>query len=68
MVKYENECCGCAVPGYPCLGDACKLRRVPHFYCDECKEETTLYEFDGKQLCASCVLKKLPIVEGSDFV
>lgn len=39
MIVYENECCGCAVPGYPCIGDACSLTHVPHIYCDICGEE-----------------------------
>ena len=28
MITYENECCGCAVPAYPCMGDACPNRHV----------------------------------------
>lgn len=20
MITYENECCGCSVPAYPCMG------------------------------------------------
>jgi len=59
MVKYENECCDCAVPAYPCLGSSCPNRHVPHYYCDECKDETNLYEFDGKELCIDCIEKKL---------
>lgn len=59
MIKYENDCCGCAVPGYPCLGDACRLRHAPHIYCDECGEEL----YDGEEeynldqeyhLCDNC--------------
>ena len=23
MITYEDECCGCATPAYPCMGDAC---------------------------------------------
>ena len=68
MVRYENECCGCATPAYPCRGSACPLRNVPHYYCDnpECRAEGTLYEYEGGQLCSECLLKKLPIVEGSE--
>lgn len=36
MKVYENRCCNCAVPGYPCKGDACELRKVPMFLCDGC--------------------------------
>ena len=31
MVKYENDCIGCAAPGYPCLGESCRYRNVKHF-------------------------------------
>ena len=65
MVIYENECCGCAVPPYPCLGDSCKLRHVPHLYCDKCKEEAeTLYRTEKGQLCAKCVLERYEKVGG----
>lgn len=55
---YENECCDCAVPAYPCLGSACSNRHVPHLYCDKCKEEVeALYETENGQLCAKCVME-----------
>lgn len=58
MIVYENECCGCAVPSYPCMGDACPNRNVPHYYCDKCDEEVEeLYETEDGELCAECVLK-----------
>lgn len=63
MKRVENDCCGCAVPAYPCMGDACPLRRVTHYYCDKCKEETTLYHFDDKELCIDCIAEKLEVVE-----
>ena len=57
-VVYEDECCGCAVPAYPCMGDACPNRNVPHLFCDSCKDEVNeLYETENGQLCAECVLK-----------
>ncbi len=59
MVKYEDECVGCRSLGLPCHGDSCRNRNVPHFYCDECGEENELYEFDGKELCISCIENKL---------
>lgn len=60
-VKYENDCCGCAVPGYPCTGEH---KKVPHLYCDDCKkEQDELYELDGKELCGDCVLKRLDKVK-----
>lgn len=62
MVMYRNECCGCAVPGYPCLGDLCSLRRVPYWACDDCgalSDDVDIYDFDGKDLCLDCVADRL---------
>lgn len=57
---YENECCGCATPAYPCMGNNCPRRNVPHLYCDECKDDVEeLYKLDGKELCADCALERL---------
>ena len=64
MIEYENECCDCAVPAYPCRGPSCPNRRVPHYYCDECGEESTTYEFDGEELCLECIEKRLQKVKG----
>lgn len=49
MIVFENHCCDCAVPGYPCLGSACPLRNVPVHYCDKCGAE--IREGD---LCEEC--------------
>ena len=59
MVEYENDCVGC---GFPCRSD-CRYLHVAHCYCDKCGEEETLYEFDGEQLCADCVLESLRKVD-----
>lgn len=64
MMKIENECVNC---GLPCLGSSCPNRQVKHFYCDKCGEEETLYCLDGQELCATCVLEALDIVEGSEW-
>lgn len=60
MVKYENHCCGCAVPAYPCEGASCSLRSVPVHYCDKCGEELTddIYDVDGEELCEDCLKEK----------
>lgn len=56
MVRYENHCCDCAAPGYPCLGNACSLRRVEVHYCDHCKDEIEeIYDVDGEELCEECL-------------
>lgn len=64
-IRYENDCCGCAVPAYPCLGDSCPLRHQKHFYCDKCgSEEDKLYiGVSGKELCSQCALDELETIE-----
>ncbi len=66
MKKILNDCCGCAVPPYPC-NPSCPLKAVTHFYCDKCKEETKLYEYNGGEYCIDCIEKMLDVVEGSDI-
>jgi hypothetical protein len=60
----ENECVDC---GFPCLGNVCPHRNVTRFYCDRCGEETTLYHYDGEELCIECIKEDLGVVEGSDI-
>lgn len=57
MLKVEDRCCGCAAPGYPCVGNACPFKRARIYYCDKCGEEITdeVYEVDGKDLCEDCL-------------
>lgn len=63
MKRYENRCCNCATPAYPCLGENCPERNVLVYYCDidKCKaeiEEGDLFEVNGKDLCGECLRKK----------
>lgn len=56
MVKYENHCCDCATPGYPCRGSECSLRKVTVYYCDVCGDELDeIYDVDGRELCGECL-------------
>ena len=59
MVRYENQCCDCAVPGYPCRGSYCPNRHVPVHYCDKCRYEIEgddgIYDVDGEELCEECL-------------
>lgn len=57
MVKIENRCCDCAVPGYPCRGDLCPLTKVPVHYCDKCGEELDgdIYDVGVEELCEDCL-------------
>ena len=57
MKKTVNECCGCAVPGYPC-SPTCTLKAVEHYYCDKCGSDIDLdevYEADEEDLCLDCL-------------
>ena len=65
MVVYENECVGCP-PEMGCLGSLCPNRNVPHYYCDKCKTEEVLYEYDDGEYCIECIKEKLTVVEGSE--
>lgn len=57
MVRHENHCCDCAVPGYPCRGALCPLTRVEVHYCDHCdgELEDEIYDVDGEELCEECL-------------
>ena len=56
MIRYEDHCCDCAVPGYPCLGSSCPNRNVPVYYCDKCGDELEdIYDLDGEELCEECL-------------
>lgn len=63
MIYYVNDCCGCAVPGYPCLGSGCSLRHSPRWKCDICGEddlyEDDMYEVDDDvDICKECHRKE----------
>lgn len=66
MVEYLDECCGCATESYPCMGSACSMRNVPHYFCDKCKDEFQSEELyvmdDGQELCQECLLAEFPTV------
>ena len=52
MIRYENHCCECAVPGYPCEGKSCSQINVPVYYCDFCDNDTCAeYDIDGEHYC-----------------
>lgn len=63
MIEITDECVDC---GLPCLGKACPYKNVKRFYCDRCGEETTIYHFEGEQLCIDCVASELLEVEGNE--
>lgn len=64
MVKYENECCGCAKLFAACIGNACPNRNVKHLYCDKCGcEVEKLFVYDEEELCRVCLLSGFDTIE-----
>lgn len=60
MLIHENQCCGCAVPGYPCLGRSCPYVDVPVYYCDCCGFDVHAeYDIDGSHYCEGCAITYL---------
>ena len=47
MLEYRDECHGCSVPGYPCIGDSCSHKNVPRYFCDVCGVEEDVYEVEN---------------------
>jgi hypothetical protein len=56
MLRVENHCCNCAVPGYPCRGNLCPLTHVEVHYCDKCGDELDdIYDVEGEEFCEYCL-------------
>lgn len=59
--RYENQCVSC---GFPCRYESCRYYKVKVLECDICHDEfEKLYWLDGMELCESCVLERLEVVE-----
>jgi hypothetical protein len=54
-VKVDN-CVDC---GKPCMLFCPHRDDSYEFYCDECGDEGKLYEWEGRELCISCIEKEL---------
>ena len=63
MKVIEDNCVGCRDLGLHCIGSTCPYLNSICYYCDECSEEQTLYEFDGLELCIDCIIKRLVVVD-----
>lgn len=64
MIRYEDECCDCATPGYPCIGDSCPLKHVRRLYCDRCEfPAKKLYKYDSEELCEECLLAEFEEID-----
>ena len=56
MRKKVNNCCDC---GIPCTL-FCSLRDDSwEYYCDNCGDEAKLYDWEGRELCISCIEREL---------
>ena len=66
MIRIENDCVSCPTH---CVN--CGAKHTPHFYCDYCGNECTLFHYYDKELCLECIIEdiqeNLQIVEGSDM-
>ena len=58
-IKVDN-CCDC---DKPCML-FCPIRDSSYSWiCDDCGEETQLYDFEDKELCIDCVKQYLEKIE-----
>ena len=57
MKKIIDNCVGCKSIFGSCMKSACPYHRRVAVVCDECEnEEDTLYRYQGKVYCLSCLL------------
>lgn len=62
MIIKENNCVGCA----ECIG--CGRKRSYYIHvCDECESDDQLYKYEGKELCAECLLGYFDEVNMENF-
>lgn len=67
MIAYEDECCGCVSPGYPCIGETCINKNVKHLYCDKCNADVeVLFIVDDKEICEDCLLENFSAITLDD--
>ena len=64
MIIKESGCVDCDLP---CIYQTCPYYEITRYLCDECEAEDILYNFDGQELCAECILKRLPKINESDI-
>ncbi len=63
MIRHVDGCVGCPRE-IGCIRGACPKEDEIELICDECGDYADeLYDVDGSQLCASCVLKQFQKVE-----
>lgn len=61
MIRCESQCVSC---GFPCRYEVCRYYKVKVLECDNCGDEVDkLYLLGEEELCESCVLERLEVVE-----
>lgn len=66
MMRFIEECVGCRDMGLPCIYPSCHQGYVERI-CDWCDcEVDTLYDLDGDEVCADCLLGSLEKREETD--
>lgn len=63
MVRFENQCVGCATDSYPC-SSKCHNKYVPVLSCDDCGDVVDVLYND---LCEDCYLDSANIVTAEHF-
>lgn len=59
-IQQTAGCCACATGTHPCIGNLCpNVQPFDVIVCDDCGEETDVYEYDGAELCLNCILNSL---------
>lgn len=65
MVEVRNDCVGCP---QGCINCGRKYD-YKVLVCDNCNsEEEELYDYEGEQLCAECVLDRIPRIRLEDMI
>ena len=64
MRRVVNGCVNCDLP---CIGKVCPNRYELEYYCDDCGDSDTLYYFGDEELCLDCIVKRLKVVEGTEW-
>ena len=61
MTVTRNDCCGCAVPSYPCI-HCCE--DYEETVCDFCGEELATHRLNEQEACKGCILEQLTQYDG----
>ena len=67
MIRPINGCAIGHCAKY-CIGKACQYWNMAELVCDNCRcDGEPLYKYEGKQLCADCILDSLEQVDPANY-